>query len=112
MFGKDVAAEARSLNWSNVHRCRAVSRGEGGRCRTARRKLLKTIMPRTDDAVARVRAQLPCSLRGSAPPHRTADTGPASSAADRLPDDVVSAGGAFRYGTAVGEVASPSWSRG
>ena len=89
-----------------------MSRGEGGRCRTARRKLLKTMMPRTDDAVARVRAQLPCSLRGNAPPRRTTDIGPAASAADRLPDDVVSAGGALRYGTAVGEVVSPSWSRG
>ena len=51
-----VAAEARSLKWSNIHRCRAVSRGEGDRCRTARHKLLKRIMPRTDDVVARVRA--------------------------------------------------------
>ena len=100
------------MKWLNVHRCRAMSRGEGGRCCTARHKLLKTMMPRTDDAVARVRAQLSCSLRGSAPPHRTADTGPAASAADHLPDDVVSAGGALRYGFAVGEVASPSWSRG
>ena len=100
------------MKWSNVHRCRAMSRGEGGRCRTARRKLLKTMMPRTDDAVARVQAQLPCSLRGNAPPHRTTDVEPATGAADRLPDDVVSAGGALRYGTAVGEVASPSWSRG
>ena len=106
-----VATEARSFKWSNVHRCRAMSRGEGGRCRTARLKLLKMMMPRTDDAVARVRAQLPCSLRGNAPPHRTTDTEPAASAAGRLPDDVVSAGGALRYGTAVGEVASPSWSR-
>ena len=48
------------------------------------------MMPRTDDAVIRVRAQLPCSLRGNAPLRRTADTGPAASAADCLPDDVVS----------------------
>ena len=107
-----VAAEACSLKWSNVHRCRAMSRGEGGRCLTARRKLLKAMIPRTDDTVARVRAQLPCSLWGNSPPHRTTDTGPAASAADRLPDDVVSVGGALRYGTAVGEVAFPSWSRG
>ena len=107
-----VAAEARSLKWSNVNRCRAMSRGEGDRCCTARLKLLKTMMPRTDDAVARMRAQLPCSPRGNAPPHRTTDIEPAASAADRLPDDVVSAGEALRYGTAVGEVASPSWSRG
>ena len=97
---------------SNVHRCRAVSRGEGGRCRTARRKTLRTMMPRTDDAVARMRAQLLCSPQGNVPPHRTTDTKPAASAADRLPDDVVSAGEALCYGTAVGEVASPSWSRG
>ena len=58
-----VAAEARSLKWSNIHRCRGISRGEGGRCCTARHKLLKTMMPRKDDTVARVRAQLPCSLR-------------------------------------------------
>ena len=70
------------------------------------------MMSRTDDPVARVLAQLPCSLRGNAPPHRTADTGPAASAADRLSDDVVSAGEALHYGTAVGEVASPNWSRG
>ena len=74
-----VAAEDRSLKWSNAHRCRAMSSGGGGRCRTARRKLLKTMMPRTDEAVARVRAQLPCSLRGNAPPHRTTDTEPAAS---------------------------------
>ena len=43
--------------------------------------------------------------------HRTANTGPAASAADRLPDDVVTAGEALHYGTAVGEVASPSWFR-
>ena len=91
-----IAAEARSLKWSNIHRCRAMSRGEGGRCRTARHKLLKTMMPRTVDAVALVRAQLPCSLRGNALPDRTADTGPATSAADRLSDDVVSAGGVLR----------------
>ena len=107
-----VAAEARSLKWSNIHRCRTMSRGEGGRCRTARYELLKTMMPRREDDVARVRAQLPCSLRGNAPPHRTDDTGPAASAADRLPDDVASAHEALRYGTAVGKVASPSWSRG
>ena len=107
-----VGAEARSLKRSNVHRCRAMSRGEGGRCRTARRKLLRTMMPRTEDAVVRMRAQLLCSPQGNTPPHRTTDTEPAASAADRLLDDVVSAGEALRSGTAVGEVASPSWSRG
>ena len=69
------------------------------------------MMPRTDNPVAQVRAQLPCSLRGNASPHRTADTGAAASAADRLPDDVVPAGEALYHVTAVGEVASPSWSR-
>ena len=86
--------------------------GEGDRCRTARRKLLKAMMPRTDDAVARMRAQLPCSPRENPPSNRTTDTEPAASAADRLPDDVVFAGEAIRYGTAFGEVASTSWSRG
>ena len=107
-----VAAEARSLKRSNAHRCRAMSRGEGDRCRTARRKLLRTMMPRTNYDVARMRAQLLCSPRGNSPPHRTTDTEHAASAADRLPDDVVSADEALRYGTAVGGVASPSWSRG
>ena len=81
-------------------------------CRTVRRKLLRTMMPHTDGAVARMPAQLLCSSLGNPTPHRTTDTEPATSAADRLPDDVVSAGEALRYGTAVGEVASPSWSRG
>ena len=30
-----VAAEARRLKRSNIHRCRVMSRGEGGECRTA-----------------------------------------------------------------------------
>ena len=69
-------------------------------------------MPRTDDDVARMRAQLLCSPQGNASPHRTTDTEPAASAADRPPDDVACADEALRYGTAVGGVASPSWSRG
>ena len=51
-----VAAEFRSWTRSNVHRCRAMSRGKGGRCRTAWHKLLKKVMPRTNDAAALVRA--------------------------------------------------------
>ena len=51
-----VAAEVRSWTRSNAHYCHAMSRGEGGRCRTARHKLLKKMMPRTDDATALVRA--------------------------------------------------------
>ena len=69
---------------------------------------MKTIMPRTDDAVARVRAQLPCSLRGNAPPHRAADTGPAASSSGRLPVDVVSTGEVLCYSIAVGEVSLPA----
>ena len=49
-----VAAEARSLTRSNVHRCRAMSIEEEDRCRTARHELLK-MMPHTDDAAALVR---------------------------------------------------------
>ena len=78
-----IAAEARSLKWPNIRCCRVMSRGEGGRYRSARYELLKTMMPRTDNPVAQVRAQLPCSLRGNASPYRTADTGAAASAADR-----------------------------
>ena len=68
-----VAAEARRLKRLNVHRCRAVSRGEGGDCRTARRGLqcrtarhelqcrtarhgLLKMMPHMDGAVALVPA--------------------------------------------------------
>ena len=51
-----VKAEVRSWTRSNVHRCRAMSREEGGRCRTARHKLLKKMVSRTGDAAALVRA--------------------------------------------------------
>ena len=68
-----VVAEVRSLKRTNAHRCRAMSRGEGGECRTARHGL-QEMMPHTDDAVALVRASLSHSLRGNAPPRRTADT--------------------------------------
>ena len=40
---------------SSVHRCHAMSTGEGGKCRTARHGRLK-MMPHMDDAVALVRA--------------------------------------------------------
>ena len=93
-----VAAEARSLTRSNVHCCRTVSTGEEGRCRTARHELLKMI-PHTDDAVALVRAQLPCTLRGNGPSRRTADTCAAGSATDLLPDEIVSVGEELRSGT-------------
>ena len=51
-----VAAEVRSWTRSNVRRCRAMSKGEEGRCRTARHKLLKKMMSHTDDAATLVRA--------------------------------------------------------
>ena len=51
-----VMAEVRSWTRSNAHRCRAMSRGEGSRFRTARQKLLKKMVPRTGDAAALVRA--------------------------------------------------------
>ena len=105
-----VMAEVRSWTRSNVHPCRAMSTGEGGRCRTARHELVK-MMLHTDDAAVLVRAYI-CTLQGNAPPCRTADTWPAASATDLLPDAVVSAGGALRSRTAVGEVVSPSWPRG
>ena len=87
-----------------------MSTGKEGRCGTARHELLK-MMPHTDDAVAPVRAELLCTLRGNAPPRRTADTCAAASAIDLLPDVVVFAGGALRSFTAVKEVVSPSWPR-
>ena len=68
-----VAAEARRLKRSNVHRCRAMSRGEGSECRIARHRFqcrtarhglqcriarhgLLKMMPHMDDTVALVRA--------------------------------------------------------
>ena len=50
-----VMVEVRGWTRSNAHRCRAMSRGEGGRCRTARHKLLKKMVPCTGDAAALVR---------------------------------------------------------
>ena len=70
-------------------------------------------MPNTDSAAGLVRAcfELPCNLRVSAPPRRSVGTCAAGANTDLLPDVVVSAGEALRSGTAVGEVASPSWPR-
>ena len=109
-----VAVEARNLARSSVHSCiRAMSTGEGGRSRTARHELLKMV-PNTDDAAALVRAcfELPCTLRGNAPPRRSIDTCAAgANTSDLLPDAVVSAGEALRSSIVVGEVVSPSWPR-
>ena len=78
--GRD-AAEDRRLKRSIVHRCRVISREEGGECRTARHGLqcctarhgLLKMMPHMNDAVALVRAWLSRSLRGNVLPRRTAD---------------------------------------
>ena len=102
-----VVAEARSLKRSNVHRCRAMSTGEEGRCRTARHELLK-MMPHTDNVVALVRAHFLRTLRGNAPPRRIAETCTPASATGLLSDIVVYAGGPLRSGTAVGEVSRPA----
>ena len=50
-----VVVEACSLVRSNVHRYRAMSTGEEGRCCPARHELLK-MMLHTDNAAALVRA--------------------------------------------------------
>ena len=109
-----VAVEARNLTRSSVHHCtRAMSTGEGSRSRTARHELLKMV-PNVDRAVALMRAcfELPCTLRGSAPPRRSVDTcATGANTTDLLPDVVVSTGKVLCSGTAVGKVVSPSWSR-
>ena len=109
-----VAMEARNLTRSSVYRCiRAMSRGKGGRSRTARYELLEMV-PNTDSAAVLVWAcfELPCTLRGNAPPRRIVDTCAAvANKTNFLPDVVVSAGEALRSGTAVGEVVSLSWPR-
>ena len=83
------ATKARRLKRSIYHRCRVMSREEGGECRTARHGLqcctarhglryrtrrhgLLKMMPHMN--VAFVRAWLSRSLRGNAPARRTADT--------------------------------------
>ena len=94
------AAEARRLKRSIAHRCRAMSREEGGECRTGRHGLqcctarhglqcctarhglryrtarhgLLKMMPHMNDVAALVWARLSRSLRGNAPSRRTADT--------------------------------------
>ena len=91
-----------------------MSMEEEGRNRTARHELLKMV-PNTDDAAALVWPcfEFPCTLRGNAPPRRTADACAAGvNATDLLPNIVVSTGEALRSGTAAGEVVSPSWPRG
>ena len=106
-----VPVEARNLTRSSVHRCiHAMSMGEGGRSRAARHELLKMV-PNTDSAAALVRAcfELPCTLRGSAPPRRSIGTCAAgANTTDLLLDVVVSAGEALRSGAAAREVVSPS----
>ena len=76
------AAEACRLKRSIVHRCRVMSSEEGAERRTARHGLqrcnarhgLIKMMPHMNDVVALGRAWLSRSLRGNAPPRRTADT--------------------------------------
>ena len=68
-------------------------------------------MPNVDSAAALVRAcfELPCPLRGNAPPRRSADACAAgANTTDLLPDVVVSAGEALRSGTAVGRWSLPA----
>ena len=72
------------------------------------------MVPSTDTAAALVRAcfELPCTLRGSAPPRRSVGTCAAgANATDFFADVVDSAGEALRSGIAAGEVFSPSWPR-
>ena len=85
--------------------CTAARRGL--RYRTARYGLLKMV---PYIYVASVRAWLSHSLRGNAPPRRTADTLRAAADPD-LPDVVVYAGGAL-FLAAAGGVVFPSCSRG
>ena len=72
------------------------------------------MVPNTDSAAALVWAcfELPCTLRGSAPPCRSVGTCAAGArTTELLPDVVVSAGETLRSGTAVEEAVSPSWPR-
>ena len=105
-----------------------MSREEGGECRTARHGLqcctarhglryrtarhgLLKMMPHMNAVVALVRAWLLRSLRGNAPPRRTADTWRAAGETNLLPDVVVYAGGAL-FLAAAGGVVFSSCSRG
>ena len=118
------STEVRRLKGSVEYRCRLMSREEGGECRTARNGLrcctarhglryrtarhrLLKMMPYMNAAL--VRAWLSHSLRGNAPPRRTADTLRAAGEPD-LPDVVVYADGALLL-AAAGEVVFPSCSR-
>ena len=90
-----------------------MSTGKGGKNRTVRYELLE-MMPNTDSAAALVQAcsELPCTLRGSAPPRRSVGTCAAgANTTDLHPDVVVSAGEALHSDTAVWVVVSPSWPR-
>ena len=90
-----------------------MSIDEGGRSRIARHELLKMV-PNTDSAAPLVWVcfELPCILRGSAPPRRSIGTCAAgANTIDPLADIVVSAGEALHSDTAVGEVVSSSWRR-
>ena len=89
------------------HELRCCTAREGLRYRTALHGVLKMV-PYMN--VASVRAWLSHSLRGNAPPRRTADTLRAAGEPD-LPDVVVYAGGAH-FLTAAGGVIFPSCSSG
>ena len=120
------STEACRLKRSIDHRCRVMSREEGGECRTARHGLqcctarhglryrtawhgLLKVVPYIN--VALVRALLSRSLRGNAPPRSTADTLRAAGEPNLLPDVVVYAGGAL-FLAAAGGVVFPSCFRG
>ena len=99
------AVEAQNLKRSSVHRCiRTMSTGEGGRSHTARHELLEMV-PNTDRAapLVRVCSELPCTLRGSAPPRRSVGTCAAGANATDVPN-VVSAGVALHSDTVVEKV--------
>ena len=97
------AVEARSFKRSSVHRCvRTMSTGEGGSSHTARHELLEKV-PNMDRAAPLVRAcsELPCTLRGSAPPRRSVGTCAAgANTTDFLPGIVIYAGEALHSDTA------------
>ena len=95
----------------NVHHCRALSTLEWVG-RTARHVLLSKMVPRTGDALVLERVELPCTQWVNVHPRRTADTWHAASAALLFPGAIVSFDGALRSGTAVEQVASPSWPTG
>ena len=90
------------------HELRCCTARDGRRYCTARHGLLKMV-PYMN--VASVRAWLLDSLRGNAPPHRTADILRAAGEPDALSHVVVYAGGAL-FLAAAGGVVFPSGSRG